>query len=180
VVSIITDLISKKQVLQLNHSIKDSINTVKDELEDHLTAINENTNEIESNYELIAELAIKLEKIEERLEQVELILHSQDIEKQKVDELNHKEKSVFLTIYKQENDYLTYADLAALHDVSEATIRRYVDTQNKKGVPIIKKAMGGIIHFKLNPQFREMQTKHNLVNVRPTVTLDMFDQKIID
>ena len=87
-VSIITDLISKKQVLQLNHSIKDSINTVKDELEDHLTAINENTNEIESNYELIAELAIKLEKIEERLEQVELILHSQDIEKQKVDELN--------------------------------------------------------------------------------------------
>jgi len=167
-------------VLQLNHSIKDSINTVKDELEDHLTAINENTNEIESNYELIAELAIKLEKIEERLEQVELILHSQDIEKQKVDELNHKEKSVFLTIYKQENDYLTYADLAALHDVSEATIRRYVDTLIKKGVPIIKKAMGGIIHFKLNPQFREMQTKHNLVNVRPTVTLDMFDQKIID
>ncbi len=167
-------------MLQLNHSIKDSINTVKDELEDHLTAINENTNEIESNYELIAELAIKLEKIEERLEQVELILHSQDIEKQKVDELNHKEKSVFLTIYKQENDYLTYADLAALHDVSEATIRRYVDTLIKKGVPIIKKAMGGIIHFKLNPQFREMQTKHNLVNVRPTVTLDMFDQKIID
>ncbi len=178
-VSIILDLEGKKQILNANNSLKESINAVKEELEDHLTAINENTNEIESNYELIAELALKLEKIEERLEDLELILHSQDIEKQEIEELNKREKSVFLTLYKEEKSYINYAELAALLNLSESSARHHIETLIKKGLPIIKKVIDGRMHFKLNPHFRELQTKHNLLKIKQDLTLDMFDQRIL-
>ncbi len=179
-VSIILDLNSKKQLLNLDNSLKEEINALKEELEDHLTAINENTNEIESNYELIAELSLKLEKIEERLEALELALNSQNIEKQEIEQLNHKEKKIFLTIYKEEQNYLSYADIAALHNISESTARYYIDSLIKKGIPIIKRVINGRMHFKLNPYFRQLQTKHNIVKIKPQLTLDAFDQKILD
>jgi len=178
VATIIFDSNNKKQLLHLDNSLKESINTLNEGLEDHLTAINANTNEIESNYELISELALKLEKIEERLEAIEITLNSQNFEKQHIDDLNNKEEKIFLTLYKEEKEFLTYADIAAIHNVSESTSRHYIEVLIKKGVPIIKKAISGRIHFKLNPYFRQLQTKHNVVKIRPQLTLDIFDQNI--
>jgi len=178
VVRIAVDENNQKQISDINNHLHESISSLKCEIEDHLTAINENTNEIESNYELIAEIAIKLEKIEQRLETIEIALDSQNIEKQEIDDLNNKEEKIFLTIYKEEKNYLTYSDIAAIHNFSESTARHYVDVLIKKGVPIIKKAIDGRMHFKLNPYFRELQTKHNIVHLQPQLTLRVFDQNI--
>ena len=43
---------------------KKAFSKVKKEFEEHLEAINENTNEIQSNYELMLKLEEKLDKVE--------------------------------------------------------------------------------------------------------------------
>ena len=46
--------------------LKGVFSDVKEELEDHLTAINENTNEISANYEYLCEIDSKMDKLNER------------------------------------------------------------------------------------------------------------------
>ncbi len=45
---------------ETNSELQDAFSQIKDEFEDHLTAINENTNEIQANYELLCNIDQKL------------------------------------------------------------------------------------------------------------------------
>lgn len=178
-VKIILTLNKETELSQLNQCLKDTFCSIKEELEDHLTAINENTNETQSNYELVAELSAKLERIEERIEAMELLLSFPKLPK-KVEKLSKKEEKVFLTLYKEEQNYLTYAEIASSLSLSESAIRYYIEMLINKGIPIIKKTVNNKVYLKLNPHFRREQAKKNILNLHPDLTLDMFDQRISD
>ena len=55
-------------------SMKKVLAEIKDELNDHLDAINHSTNEISSNYEYLCEIDFKINKLAERLDQLQLFL----------------------------------------------------------------------------------------------------------
>jgi len=65
---------------ETNSQLHDAFSQIKDEFEDHLTAINENTNEIQANYELVCNIDQKLNKLTERLDKFELFLQKQGME----------------------------------------------------------------------------------------------------
>lgn len=54
--------------------VRVSFSKIKEELEDHLLAINENTNEIASNYEYICMLESKIERLTQRVDVLQLKL----------------------------------------------------------------------------------------------------------
>jgi len=146
---------------------------IKHEFEEHLQAINENTNEIAANYEYIFELESKLDKLNERVDQIQMYLEANSgigISRGKnfdVKRLNRKEQEVFLVIYtlEEEKDTVTYEDIAKKLSISEQLAGNYVTALIEKGVPIIKRYVNSRPHLKLDPVFKTLQTKENILQL---------------
>ena len=97
------------ELARLNKALKAEFMRIRQESEEHLQAINENTNEITSNYECLCELECKLDRLSERVEHIEmhLELHPDVCSKKSkfdVKRLNRKEQDVFLVIYTLEEE----------------------------------------------------------------------------
>lgn len=136
-----------------------------------MQAINENTNEIASNYEYICELESRLDKLSERLEYVHMTIESSgnfagkrgNFEAKK---LNRVEQRVFLAIYTlEEKGYVTYADIAKELNISEQLAGSYVTSLIGKGIPIMKKYINSKPYLKLEPEFKTLQIKENILQL---------------
>lgn len=135
----------------------------RDELDEHRTAINENTDEIQSNYAYGQELHQKLDQLAERLGRIELLLEGQ-VKRFEVHPLTYQEKQVFLVFYTEEKP-LTYADIAAQTGYTEALVQHNISSLIEKGIPVIKSYFNSTPFMKLNPEFKELQAKENLLNL---------------
>ena len=160
------------QLSQQNHSDKEFFLKIKDVFEDHLDAINQNTNEIQANYEYLCELDSKLEKVNERLDQIQTFLQKHGFkaeEKPKFDvkPLSKREQEVFLVLYTLDSmkDSITYVDIARRTGLTEELVFGYIDSLIKKGVPIIRKHVNNRTYLKLNPYFKSLQAKENLLKI---------------
>jgi len=146
---------------------------IKQEFEEHLQAINENTNEIAANYEYTCELEGKLDKLSERVDQIQMYLESNsNIAFAKgnnfdVKRLNRMEQQVFLVIYtlEEEKGSLTYEDIARKLSISEQLASNYVTSLIEKGVPIMKRYINSKPYLKLDPEFKTLQTKENILQL---------------
>ena len=161
----------------ITKKIKRSFSGIKKELNEHLDAINENTNEIQSNYEVLLKLESKIDKIENKLNEIESFI--KQFKSQNVyfleDEnntftiipLNETEKKVFRLIYELEAEHvkITYQKIADSLGASTSLAREYVVSLIEKGVPIMKNYFDQQIFLSLEPKFRELQTKKNIVNI---------------
>lgn len=158
---------------QLNKRLKTEFAKIKLEFEEHLQAINENTNEISGNYEYIRELEIKLDKLTARLDELQMYLESNSsiaISKRNnfdVKRLNRREQEVFLVIYtlEEEKGSLTYEHIAKKLNISEQLAGCYVTSLIEKGVPIIKRYLNSKPFLKLDPVFKTLQTKENILQL---------------
>ena len=103
-----------------NIDVRSIVKEIKEALDDHLIAVNENTNEIESNHEFLLTISEKIDKMSERLEKIELFLNNKANfkleEKQdfKVKMLSNREKEVFMMLYSLSESIgtTTYIDIA--------------------------------------------------------------------
>ena len=155
-----------------NEQLKKALSDVREEFEDHLTAINENTNEIQSSHQYIAELDTKLEKLNQRLERIELFLQKErglEVEKKPVfniKPLTKREKEIFLILYtSEEKKALTYLDIARATALTEDIVSSYITSIMRKGVPIIKKYINSKAYLKLDPVFKALQAKENILKI---------------
>jgi len=146
---------------------------IREEFEEHLQAINENTNEISANYEYICEIESKLDKLSERVDHLQMYLESNSgisfVRKTDFDvkRLNRREQEVFLVIYtlEEEKGSLTYGDIAQKLSISEHLAGTYVTALIEKGIPIIKRYVNSKPYLKLDPDFKTLQTKENILQL---------------
>jgi len=158
---------------RIRNSFKYELNSIKHEIEDHLQTINENTNEISANYEYICEIENKIDKMRERLDRIEMGIESRPeviVEKKKsfeIRRLNKREQEVFLVIYtlEEEKGSITYGDIAERLGMSEHLAGSYVTSLIEKGVPILKKYVNSAPHLRLDPEFKTLQTKENILQL---------------
>ncbi|MEM4756338.1 MAG: hypothetical protein QW594_04360, partial [Candidatus Woesearchaeota archaeon] len=95
--------------------LKQAFSLIKEELQEHLDAINENTNEIQYVHEQVELVKEKIEKLTSRLDELELLLGMQDAaifqptkrmhaehpnQYPQFSELSRQEKEVFLLLYE--------------------------------------------------------------------------------
>ena len=169
--------IQKEKEVQLskftNIDFRAIVKEIKEELEDHLTAINENTNEIQSNYEYLNELDQKMDKFSARLDQIQLFLQEHSsftIEKEpifEIQELTKKEKEVFLVLYtfEEQSKGATYSEIARKLMLSETLVGNYIMNMIGKGIPIIKTFINGKAHLKIDKDFKRFQAKTNVLSI---------------
>lgn len=158
---------------QLNKRLRHEFTKIKHEFEEHLQAINENTNEISANYEYISEIENKLDKLSARIDEIQLYLESNlNIAFAKrnifdVRRLNRREQEVFLVIYTLEDEKgsLTYEDIAEKLGISYELAGSYVTSMIEKGVPVIKRYINSKPHLRLDPEFKTLQAKENILQL---------------
>ena len=155
-----------------NKKIKHELIKIKHELEEHLQAINENTNEIAANFEYVNEIESKIDRLSERIDQLQMYLESSSGIAVKtnnfdVKRLNRREQEVFLVIYtlEEEKGSITYEDIAKKLTISEQLAANYVTSLIEKGVPIMKRYVNSKPYLKLDPEFKTLQTKENILQL---------------
>jgi len=143
--------------------LRDALVHVREELDEHLDAINENTGEIQSNYTYVQKLDARLDELFLRLERIERVLEKQ-APRSAIKPLTHGEKQVFLVLYTGEES-LTYPEISHRTGYPEALVKHHVNELIEKGVPVVKSYFNSTPSLKLEPHFKEQQAKENLVNL---------------
>jgi cell division protein ZapA (FtsZ GTPase activity inhibitor) len=166
-------------VMEVGETLQD----VRQELDDHLTAINENTDEIENNYSYLINIEKKLKFLEAKMEQMAAMLAKvvpQVVSEDKPIKLkiSEKEQEVFSILYGAVRA-LDCAQIAARLRKSETFVRYSINAMLSKGIPITKHIISRKTYFLLDPHFKELQCKENILNLSKTLTLDCFDQSIL-
>jgi flagellar biosynthesis/type III secretory pathway chaperone len=148
------------------------IKDLKNELVEHLDAINENTAEIQTSYECMNEINGKMDKLAERIERMEMFLqtNSNFVVEEKAFEirpLTKTEQHVFLVIYALEDEKgsVSYADIGRKTGIPRYMVSEYLARLVEKGIPIIRKYINNIPYIKLNPDFKRLQAKENILMI---------------
>ncbi len=136
--------------------------TIRHALEEHLSSINENTSEIQSLFDYLQEMELKVEKLNSRIEKLQL--HHNHEEEVKIAPLNHLERKVFLALYTEETP-LAYEELAVKTDMPVAIVQDCISALINKGIPFQRTYLNSKLFLKLKPEFKERQAKENLINL---------------
>lgn len=156
--------------------VKQAISEINEQLDEHLDAINENTNEIQANYSQTCELETKLNKITEQLQQLQEIIgeltgkklgSEQEII---IEQLTKEEQRIFLVLYTEERP-VSYLDLAYKLNMSLSLLRTYITSMIEKGIPLQKSFYNNRAHVLLDKAFKDLQAKKNIVKLSQTMLI---------
>jgi len=161
-----------KKPIGNDFELKEALKTIKTELDGHLETINENTSETQTSYECMNEINDKVEKLAERVESIELFLQKHSnfnaVEKSfDIKPLTKTEQYVFLVIYALEDEkgLVSYADICKKTGHPGYVVSEYIARLVEKGIPLMKKYINNIPYIRLNPEFKTLQAKENILMI---------------
>lgn len=140
-----------------------NLSRIHEVLEEHRSAINENTEEIQSLFDYLNEVEMKLEKLTQRLEQFQLrVGHTE--EKVQLAPLTQLERKVFLVLYTEEMP-LSLKEIVERSEFSPDFVRECVSSLIKKGIPLQRSFLNEQVFIRLDHKFKELQAKENVINL---------------
>ena len=166
----------QQAILCAENRVHDGVlSQVREELDDHRIALNEHTNEIESVYELLNQLSSRLDKLQERLDTVSMLVSNgkpEQVCEFKIHPLSSQEKEVFFALYPltETTPFVTYHQLARKLATSVESVARSITALISKSVPVEKKYSNGNAFLGLDKQFRQVQAKENIAKLDTKLT----------
>lgn len=143
----------------------EEINNLKKLLQEHFNSINDNTAEIQSLFDYIRELEIKLDKMTQRLDKIQLNQSQEPpVARPSVLSLNQTEKKIFLILYTEEIP-LSYQEIAIRTSLPLTIMPECISSLISKGIPFQRSFFNNQLFFKLDPLFKEKQAKENIINL---------------
>ena len=142
---------------------KKEFKEIRNVLEEHLSSINENTTEIQTLFDYLQEMEIKIDRFSQRLDNIQLSVGN-PLEKPDIKPLDQEEKKVFLLFYT-ENMPLSYSEISLKAKIPISMVPDYISSLIEKNVPLLRSMINNQVFFKLSPSFKEIQAKENLVNL---------------
>jgi len=130
-------------------------------LEEHLASINENTAEIQALFDYLHQLDVKIEKVCQRLDQMQL---TKPAEKHLITSLTQLEKKMFLVLYT-EGVPLSWEEISRKTSIPVSLVKDGLSVLVEKGIPLQRSLVNDHLFFTLDPEFKEQQAKENLVNL---------------
>lgn len=152
--------------------LKEAFSRIKEEMGDHLEAINENTNELNSTNEYVAQLEEMINKLSERLDDAELKIaelsgkKAVDADSLKNIVLTAKEEEIFLLLYSRTGDLMDYREISKITGLTEELAIKNVASMTAKGIPVVKKYFEDKMLLILDPDFRNLQAKENIIKLK--------------
>ncbi len=163
----------RKQAVQIGAPLH-MLREIREQLEDHLISINQNTDEIHMNFEEINQLNQKVSKLSERIEELSMKLQMSALprpaERFTVEPLTIREQEVFLVLYT-EDDFISQAEIARRLCLPETLVRQFLTSLMERGVSITRKGHDNDVLVKLDQGFKERQAKENIVGISEQLTL---------
>ncbi len=143
----------------------------------HLDSINQNTNEIESLYDYIADVDCKIEKLNERID--ELFMFLKPIPKcDGLDlGLSHREQEVFIILYSE--DKVSLGAVAKRLGFTEEMVNRYVSSLTSKGIPVLRQFVGGDLFLYMDLKFKDLQAKKNVLKINESISKNLLSENPI-
>ncbi len=179
-------------IFNQKNKLKAAFDKIKREFNDHLDAINANTNEIQVNHEQLCGLEMRVDRLNERIDETNMILSNilealniqgcnrtrilRGSKRYEVMELTGKEKEIFLTIYDlEERGFTTYEDIAKKSSYPRQLVIGYITNLIAKGVPIIKRPYKNSSKLNIEKGFKEEQAKRNILDIDEQITQKVRD-----
>jgi DNA-binding NarL/FixJ family response regulator len=156
---------SKKNIGEVSlmaQAIRKAFRAMKAELDEHLDAINQNTSEIQANQGLLSELEAKMDKLAERLDELEFLVNPDKFRKMDV-RLTPREQEVFMTLYI--NKELSSSQIAKRLGFTEEMVNAYIFNLLSKGVPVKRELADDLVVFSLESDFKELQARRNVLDI---------------
>lgn len=153
--------------------LKVAFNKVKQELDEHLGAINENTNEIRENYDYVCELNARVDKLAEKIDEISFFLQELKSQKDLIVSLSPHEQKVFLALYL-EHSPLPFFEIVKRTQLPAAMVERILNTLIEKNIPIVVQQDADIENYIMDSKFKERQARENIVQIDETITKSMF------
>ncbi|MFH1505536.1 MAG: hypothetical protein ABIE94_00930 [archaeon] len=170
--------ISREELEKREKDIKGAFKSVKSELDTHLDSINQNTTEIQSIFEYLGEIDEKIEKLTERLDELQLHLNPElSPDKFKV-KLTLREQEVFMVLYAVQKK-VTLKDIARRLGLTEEMANNYVFNLISKGIPILKQFHQGKMYLYLDLKFKDLQARKNVLDISQSVSEQLMGDKAI-
>jgi len=170
-----TVLETDRAIDNIKKTISIAISEIHEEMGEHLETINENTSEIQSNFEHATELDNKITKLNEKIDEIYNILGkltgrklTKTAKYEDIDPLTTMEKNVFLNIYSEDQP-ITYAELAKKINMSISLTRQYLTNLLEKGIPIQKKYIKTRPYIYLDKKFKNLQAKKNILKIEQKI-----------
>ncbi len=149
--------------------ITKDMSTIQEACDDHLLAINENTEEINSTQTSVEQIESKLEKLNSRIDTMHMMFNQIMWQTKITIELNNDEQALFQVLCSHK-DFLTLDFVKRTINMSEEDIRAFITSLIDKGIPVLAKDQGGQVFLKLDSEFRKLQRKHKVVKVNKAVS----------
>ncbi len=142
--------------------MKETFETIKQDLEEHLSSINENTSEIQALFDYIGQVEKKIDAIAQRLDGLQL--GSTGNERKAILPFDHEERQIFLVLYTQESA-MTFDEIAQKSGVARAIVPERISSLVHKGVPLHRSYFNDQLFLQLDSAFKELQAKENIINL---------------
>lgn len=146
---------------------------MREELDDHRLAINEDTLELDATNEQMNALNRRLDKLTERVDELTMLVKGVSEEPAfDIQPLTAKEKEVFHAFYvlTETQPFASYEQIARKALMTKELVMTYVAGLIQKGVPVQKKHDGNRVFLRLDRDFRECQAKKNVIGLDSRLT----------
>ena len=167
------ELLLSSDASDFRQQISTVLSCMREELDDHRLAVNENTEELTATNEFLNELARRLDKLTERVDDIFMFVKGKSEAKTfSIQPLSGKEKEVFQSLYvlTESQPYASYEQVSRRSGVPKAAVIDLFTSMVSKGVPVLKKLDGNTMFLKLDSEFRELQAKKNVVGLNSLLT----------
>lgn len=146
----------------MEQGLRHAFAKVREEMDDHLDTINQNTNEIQSLYDYLGRLEGQMDKLSERLDELSLA------DEFNVAPLSYREQEVFLCIYTADG-MVTANDIASRTGLTMETVHRCVAGLSVKGVPLLQQGDA----YSMELRFKDAQAREQIVLLDERVVRDL-------
>ena len=163
---------------KLKQGLKEAFKQIKHEFNEHLETINQNTSEIQGLYDYVSEVEQKLDKLNERIDELQMSVNPDMTYDQFNVELSHREQEVFVMLYA-EQDKVTPVDIARKLGFTDEMVHRYIYNLITKGIPVIKHFEKEEMLLSLDVRFKDLQARKNILKINESVSQQLMSDKIL-
>lgn len=162
----------------LKESLKTAFKQIKNEFNEHLETINQNTTEIQGLYDYISEVEQKIDKLNERLDELQMTINPDMNYEQFQVELTHREQEVFMMLYAEPNK-VTPMEMARKLGFTDEMVHRYIYNLITKGIPIIKHYEKDEMLLTLDHRFKDLQARRNILKINESISQQLLSEKAL-
>ena len=151
--------------------LREAFNAVHLEFEEHLDSINTNTQEVLENRHMLLELQERITKLASEITDIKAQLGEESLSEPAYEKisLTLREQEVFLVLYTSERG-VSYEKISEQLSLPVSLVQELVYDMIVKGVPIIKQRRESRICVSLDLEFREYQSRYNIVGIDESVS----------